>query len=129
MSHRIELPAGPADGSVEYAWQEGARRNSLHVRTRGEAAPLVPGSAEEFITEHYWGYARQRDGGCIEYRVEHVPFAMNLVAVLRPSTLVELGTLVARSYGAVFSACLGAAPSSAFVADGSPVVVGRGVRI
>ena len=26
---------------------------------------------EEFITEHYWGYTAQRNGGCTEYKVEH----------------------------------------------------------
>ena len=121
MSHRIDLPAG--SGLVEYSWQEGARRNCLRVRMRGEAQPLVPGSAEEFITEHYWGYARQRDGGCVEYRVEHVPWRV------WQTREAVLDCDVARSYGAAFSACLGAAPSSAFVADGSPVVVRRGTRI
>ena len=31
----------------------------------------APGSEAEFITEHYWGYTRQRDGGTLEYQVEH----------------------------------------------------------
>jgi uncharacterized protein YqjF (DUF2071 family) len=124
MSHRIDLPAGrPGSGLVEYAWHEGARRSFLRARTRGVAEPPVPGSAEEFITEHYWGYARQRDSGCVEYRVEHVPWNV------WQTTEAELDCDVARSYGAPFSACLGAAPSSAFVADGSPVVVRHGVRI
>jgi hypothetical protein len=37
----------------------------------GAPEEAAPGSEEEFITEHYWGYTRQRDGGTIEYRVEH----------------------------------------------------------
>jgi hypothetical protein len=35
------------------------------------AGALGAGSEAAFITEHYWGYTRQREGGTIEYRVEH----------------------------------------------------------
>jgi hypothetical protein len=38
---------------------------------QSQAAVLPNGSEAEFITEHYWGYARQRDGGTSEYEVEH----------------------------------------------------------
>jgi len=34
-----------------------------------------PGSEEEFITEHYWGYSRSRGGGTVEYRVEQSALA------------------------------------------------------
>ena len=119
MGHQIDL----GSGLVEYSWQEGSRRNIVRARARGAAEPLLPGSAEEFITEHYWGYARQRDGGCVEYRVEHVPWR-----VWQTSEAV-LDCDIARSYGTAFTACLSAAPTSAFVAEGSVVVVRHGVRI
>lgn len=77
----------------------------------------MPGSPEEFITEHYWGYARQRDGGCVEYRVEHVPWNV------WQTSEAMLDCDVARCYGAPFVACLNVAPASAFVADGSSVLV------
>ena len=32
---------------------------------------VAPDSQEAFITEHYWGYTRQRDGSTIEYQVAH----------------------------------------------------------
>ena len=83
----------------------------------------MPGSEAEFITEHYWGYAAQRGGGTVEYRVEH------------PSWRVwhahahALDADVATLYGPAFAASLTAAPRSAFVAEGSPVIVRRGVRV
>ena len=46
----------------------------------GPAAPLQPGSHAEFIAEHYWGYARQRDGGTVEYEVEHPPWQSHPVS-------------------------------------------------
>jgi hypothetical protein len=33
----------------------------------GPAADLTPGTEAEFVTEHDWGYMRQRDGGMLEY--------------------------------------------------------------
>ena len=67
MAH--SLPAG--DGTVAYRWRHGGRWCTLQAAVHGEPAALEPGSEAEFIAEHYWGYARQRDGGTVEYRVEH----------------------------------------------------------
>jgi uncharacterized protein YqjF (DUF2071 family) len=38
---------------------------------RGAPRVLEAGSQAEFITEHYWGYTRQRDGRTVEYEVRH----------------------------------------------------------
>jgi hypothetical protein len=43
----------------------------VDVTTAGEPLPMAPGSETEFVAEHYWGYTPQRDGGTVEYRVEH----------------------------------------------------------
>ncbi|HZN56056.1 MAG TPA: DUF2071 domain-containing protein, partial [Candidatus Polarisedimenticolaceae bacterium] len=37
------------------------------TRVRG----IEPGSEAEFMTHRGWGYTRQRDGGTLEYEVEH----------------------------------------------------------
>ena len=121
MRHRIEI--GDTGGEVEYGWRHGGRWSSLRARVSGAPEPWRPGSEEEFITEHYWGYTAQRDGGTIEYRVEHPSWR-----VWRADQ-AALDTDVAALYGAEFAAPLAAPPSSAFVADGSPIVVRRAVRI
>ncbi|HZS10160.1 MAG TPA: DUF2071 domain-containing protein [Blastocatellia bacterium] len=129
MRHRLETesaaraPKLKQNGTVEYAWRHKGRWNSLNVRTKGEAQALVPGSEEEFITEHYRGYAAQRDGGCVEYRVEHPPWLVWQVSE------AALDCDVTAVYGAQYAGCLRAAPSSTFLAAGSPVSVRRGVRI
>lgn len=119
MRHRLDS----ASGVVEYSWRESESWNRVHVRTVGQPQPLTAGSEEEFITEHYWGYAAQRDGETVEYRVEHPPWRVWQVGE------AQFKCDVARAYGAAFVDCLQAKPSSAFVAEGSPILVRRGVRI
>ncbi len=123
--HVIDLDGGTIapSGSVKYAWCEGDRWYFLRVRTIGGPQPLQAGSEEEFITEHYWGYAKQRDGGSIEYQVEHPPWRIWQVGD------AEFNCDVERVYGRRLSEWLSATPTSAFVAVGSPVVVRKGVRI
>jgi hypothetical protein len=72
---------------------------------------------ESAITEHYWGYAKQKDGGSLEYRVEHPPWLVQRVS--------EAATL----YSDAFAQALRGSPSSAFLAAGSAVTVAKGVRI
>ena len=66
MRRHLDISAR-AGGTVEYGWKQGGRWCGLRAEVRGPARPLVEGSEEEFITEHYWGYVRQRDGGTVEY--------------------------------------------------------------
>lgn len=121
MRHRLDRAAD--GGEAEYGWRFGGRWNTLAARFHGQPAVPAAGSEEEFITEHYWGYAAQRDGGTVEYRVEHPPWRVWTAAGAR------LDADVAALYGAGFAEPLAAPPSSAFVADGSPVVVRRARRI
>jgi uncharacterized protein YqjF (DUF2071 family) len=76
MRHALQM-ANAAEGQpgrAAYAWRMGDRWHCLEVRTRGPAALPDPASEARFITEHYWGYTVQRDGGSKEYRVEHPPW-------------------------------------------------------
>jgi len=43
----------------------------LRADASGPSRRLLPRSEGEFITEHYWGYTRQRNGDTLEYQVEH----------------------------------------------------------
>ncbi|HEX6910706.1 MAG TPA: DUF2071 domain-containing protein [Longimicrobium sp.] len=122
MRHRVELSA-QTGGSVEYGWRTGGRWSAVRAQVRGPARPLVEGSEEEFITEHYWGYAAQRDGGCVEYQVEHPRWN-----VWRAES-AALDADVAALYGPAFAEPLAGPPRSALVADGSPIVVRQGRRV
>jgi len=123
MRHRLEL-GGPGSGvSVEYAWQSKHRWNSLRVKTTGELQPVAPGSLAGFITEHYWGYATQRNGGCVEYKVEHPPWRVWVAGE------VAFECDVAELYGEKFAKPLRADPGSAFLAEGSVVTVFKGAKV
>ena len=125
MTHAIERSHG-GDGPptrVTYGWRFNGRENRIDVRVHGDARALEPGSQEEFIAEHYWGYTRGRDGATRVYRVEHAPW--------RVWTAVDAGLDcdAAGLYGSQFVDCLGATPASVYLADGSPVTVFSGVRL
>lgn len=124
MEHQPPGWTIPTDcGRVEYSWRVGERWNRLSAVAQGPPSPLAPGSLDEFIAEHYWGYCRQRDGGTIEYRVDHPPWK-----VWSPVT-AELDGPVAEFYGPDFADLFSRRPDSALIADGSPIVVGRPRRI
>jgi uncharacterized protein len=110
-------------GSVEYGWRYAGGRYAIGATVTGAAQPLVAGSEAEFITEHYWGYTRQRDGGTLEYEVVHPPWL-----VWRAETSRVDGD-AARLYGPDFARILAAPPQSAFVAVGSPIAVHKGRRL
>ena len=122
MRHRIDSEVGTIamNGSVEYSWRDEGSWHHLRAKTAGEARPLITGSEEEFITEHFWGYAAQRDGGTVEYQVEHPRWN-----VWRTSE-ATFDCDVKRIYGHQFVECLSPKPHSAFVADGSAVIVRKG---
>lgn len=121
MRHAIE--PRDADLSVRYAWRQGGDWQHVSAVTKGEKAPLIPGGEAEFITEHYWGYAKQRDGGTVEYRVLHPPWQVWQVSDY------SFEADVAALYGEAFVAPLADEPLSVFVAEGSAVSVQLGGRI
>lgn len=112
-----------AKGSVEYFWRPEERWNRLKVQISGEPAIPSPGSEEEFITEHYWGYSPQKNGGTHEYRVEHPQWPV------WNGSAAELDCDVAAIYGPEFVEALSQRPTSMFVAEGSAVTVGFGSKI
>jgi hypothetical protein len=85
--------------------------------------PLERNSEAEYVTEHYWGYTRQRDGGTLEYRVDHPPWLV--WAAAGPSFEGPAESL----YGPGFARVLAGQPRSAHIAVGSAVAVYRGRRI
>jgi uncharacterized protein len=103
---------------VEYEWRRGKRWETLRMWANGTPQATAAGSHEEFITEHYWGYTRLRDG-CSEYRVEHPRWK------IWPATSAILEADIASLYGEKFAVPLSAPPVSKFIAEGSDVQVWR----
>lgn len=109
--------------SVKYFWTFQGRENVIEVVTRGSASPFVEGSEEEFITQHFWGYSSQKDGGTVEYRVEHPAWR------IWQAKKCHLDCDAENFYGKEFADVLRQSPSSAFLAEGSDVLVYRGRRL
>ncbi len=116
MRHRIEEDANGVR-SAGYFWQFGGRENSLKLTVAGPAQPLAAGSEAEFITEHYWGYNRQRAGSTMEYHVEHPRWRVY------EALETTLDCDVVGLYGDAFRESLSRPPVSAFLAEGSAVTV------
>jgi uncharacterized protein YqjF (DUF2071 family) len=123
MSHRLETRADGDIAEVEYAWGSGSNRCSIQIET--ERASVLPdeGSLSQFITEHYWGYAAQPDGGCLEYEVQHARW--NVWAAKR----ADFSGDASQIYAADLAKVLLRSPDSAFLAHGSAVTVFKGRRI
>jgi uncharacterized protein YqjF (DUF2071 family) len=119
MSHSIDLPSPETSGRlvVSYEWDGSFGRAGVHVAAHGEAAPVRPGSEEEFITHHSWGYTRQRNGSTVEYEVRHPSWH-----VWRADSARVDGN-VSDVYPPELSAVLQRPPDSALLADGSAVTV------
>ena len=119
-SHRLER--SNADMAVHYFWAGPHDRGQLNIAVRGDPEFPAEGSLEQFIVEHYWGYSAQRDGGCLEYRVQHPPWRVWRAHEARfEGEVVEL-------YGPELAAVLRREPESALLAEGSAIAVFRGRR-
>lgn len=125
MRHKLEIEIGilKPDSTIEYCWLYKNRWNTLSAKITGEAQPSTEGSEEEFITEHYWGYSAQSDGGTIEYEVGHPRWSVWQVSEAKLDCDVE------NVYGKEFVETLTGKPSSAFVANGSEIFVRKGRRL
>ena len=123
MRHSVQENPDGSVSQIEYSWELKRRWNNLAGKISSPMRETAPASLEEFITEHYWGYAAQKDGGCVEYQVEHPRWKS------APVSEAKLDCDTTGLYPSAFAQTLGQAPSSAFLAEGSPVTVYKGVRI
>src|SRR4029077_19399865 len=121
LHHSISLTG--SGGSVEYSWKFQRQPYRMRGLASGSGSRANEGSLEQFISEHYWGYTRRRDGSSLEYHVSHDP-----LRIWRATDATFEGN-AASLYGAELGRVLARAPDSAFIADSSPVLVFAGVRI
>ncbi len=125
MDSSLVDPASRSDavGEVRYSWSGKPGSGALSATFSGAPFPLEPGSTEEFVAEHYFGYTPQRDDSTLEYEVEHPPWRAWTAA--SHSAEGEWDKL----YGPAFAEALQAPAISALVAEGSGVTVRRPTRL
>jgi uncharacterized protein YqjF (DUF2071 family) len=122
MSHRVESHGGDRV-EAEFAWRTRTNRSVMRIETEGASFLPGEGSVSQFITEHYWGYAAQPDGGCLEYEVQHPRWKV------RSARQAGFSGNAAALFGDEIAECLNRNPDSAFLANGSAVTVFKGKRI
>jgi len=120
-SHRLDLSKSSRE--AHYTWAGRRDRGQLSIAVRGNPELAAENSLEQFIVEHHWGYSAQRDGGCLEYLVQHPPWRVWRAHEARfEGEVVEL-------YGPELAAVLRREPASALLAEGSAIAVFRGKRL
>ena len=117
MRSVVPDPPLEAPGRLVFEWRTGATWQRLAATAIGAPVVPAPSSEEAFVTEHYWGYTRQRDGGTLEYEVAHPRW--RVWAAEDPVLDADVTGL----YGVAFARTLAGPPTSALVAEGSPVTV------
>jgi uncharacterized protein YqjF (DUF2071 family) len=124
MAHKVVEPTSEGGRiQTEYRWRFHGKWNA--VRADCSARPTLPAadSRDAFFVEHYWGYARDRKGGTLEYRVEHDRWRT------WPVSQAAFEGDASEAFGPELARCLGRAPDSALMAEGSTVAVHSCERI
>lgn len=121
MSHEWNETEG--ERLVEYRWRKSSKWQAFRVKARRQATEIQPGSEAEFITEHYWGYARVSDTITNEYEVTHPRW--QVYEVLDYAIAVDFGDV----YGTGFAFLNGQSAVSVMLAEGSAITVENKRRI
>ena len=116
MRHSI-IPKADGLNDYLYEWKLKGKWNKLGCTVSDQFKAIGPGSAEEFIFEHYWGYNKVNDSTTVEYQVEHITW--KTAPVSNPIFQADIATM----YGSEFVPYLEKEPYSAFFANGSEVNV------
>ena len=122
MRHSIK-PAADNHTKFLYEWKLKGSWNKLGGTVSNTTEPMQPGSPEEFIFEHYWGYNSWSETVTMEYQVEHVSWEVSQVK--DPIFEADIATL----YGNEFVPYLSVKPYSAFFAKGSDISVRMGAKL
>jgi len=122
-SHRIE--SHPGNLFVEYSWNLGGRSHSIAVNANPTPIDIAPGSEEEFITEHYWGYTKRADDSTSAYEVRHQRWQTYKLHGEKYRIAVDMGILE----GPAFAFLTDEWVTSVLLAEGSAVSVLSGFRL
>jgi uncharacterized protein YqjF (DUF2071 family) len=123
MRHAVERAPDRGSTKLSYEWRTLGTWEGLTVSFSGSPSMPSEESEEAFITEHYWGHSRRLEHDTFEYQVEHPRWR-----VWRADA-ATLSCDVSALYGREFVGALSGPPKTAFVAEGSPIVVRRGRRL
>jgi uncharacterized protein len=109
--------AGSDAIQLGYHWKYKSKWNKLEATAAPTLSNMQPGSAEEFIAEHYYGYSKYNAATTFEYNVQHPAWQIHKVN----SYLIDCDFTAL--YGKDFSFLQKLTPASVFVAKGSAIAI------
>lgn len=117
MPMRHEWIETDTDRTVAYHWRCKGEWQRISITAEREPADILSDSEVEFITEHYWGYAKYSDLKTNEYEVKHPKWTHYPVKDYAIDVDFEL------TYGAAFKHLNDQKPVSVMLAEGSEISV------
>ncbi|WP_452222954.1 YqjF family protein [Lacinutrix chionoecetis] len=102
---------------VEYSWKKNKKWHSIKVVADLESSKIAEHSVTEFITEHYWGYAKVNNSITNEYEVTHPKWRQYKVEDFVID--VDFGI----NYGKGFECLNNMSPETVMLAEGSEITV------
>ena len=109
--------------TVSYLWKKNEIWHSLMVQATLDSSEIKSYSETEFITEHYWGYAKVTDYKTNEYEVTHPKWKQYLV------TNSEIDVDFGAVYGTDFEFMNSMKPISVMLIEGSEITVENKTKI
>jgi len=103
--------------TVIYKWQKNGQWNSIKINAKLASQEIEPESITEFITEHYWGYAKVNANQTNEYEVTHPKWRAY------PIINSEINIDFRSNYGKDFGFLSNQKPDSVMLAEGSKITV------
>ncbi|MEO7483881.1 MAG: DUF2071 domain-containing protein [Ferruginibacter sp.] len=103
--------------NVKYQWKINKDWNHIAVSAAKESEQMLPGSVEEFIFEHYYGYTKINNHISQEYKVNHPRWQVN--KIIDHSIHCDFKSM----YGNDFEFLSNCQPHSVILAEGSLVTV------
>ncbi len=102
---------------IEYQWKVNKKWNTISIEALIQNNSINPGSFEEYILEHYFGYTKIDKNTTEEYTIKHPSWKVNQVINSK------INCDFTKMYGNSFDFLNSATPDSIFIAEGSPVEV------
>ncbi len=102
---------------IIYKWKLKSQWQTINLTTGKIATEISAGSEAEFVTEHYWGYAKASKTRTNEYQVTHPRW------LVYPVLTANISVDFSLNYGSPFSFLNMATPLSVMLAEGSEITV------
>ena len=108
---------------INYEWKSKGNWQQIEVNASLEESEITEGSEAEFISEHYWGYAKVSDKQTNEYEVTHPKWKQH--EVIDYQINVDFNEV----YGKEFQFLNDSKPHSVLLAAGSEITVEKRIKL